>query len=103
PRRDRRWRTALEFGRRQPADALTPGCGVPLGRHRRGRPVHRWRALVTAAMRIAFSKPVVDDELDRLMTGYRAAGYEGLQLKTGQFMPWVDRPAEFQAKWGSDR
>ncbi len=54
-------------------------------------------------MRIAFSKPVVDDELDRLMTGYRAAGYEGLQLKTGQFMPWVDRPAEFQAKWGSDR
>ncbi len=50
-------------------------------------------------MRIAFSKPVVPDDLDRLTSNFRAEGYEGLQLKAGQFLPYVDSPAEFTAKF----
>lgn len=54
-------------------------------------------------MRIAFSKPTRDEaELAQLMTGFRAAGYEGLQLKMGQYLPYVGRADEFRARWGDD-
>lgn len=46
-------------------------------------------------MRIAFSKPVGPDDLDHLMRDFRSEGYEGLQLKTGQFMPFLAAPQEF--------
>lgn len=50
--------------------------------------------------RLAFSKPTPDpaDEL-RLRTAFRPAGYEGLQLKMGQFLPWLDDPAGFRESW----
>lgn len=50
-------------------------------------------------MRIAFSKPVAPADFDRLVTDFRAEGYEGLQLKAGQFLPYVDAPREFTAKY----
>jgi inosose dehydratase len=55
-------------------------------------------------MRIAFSKPHRDEaELEALITGYRDAGYEGLQLKMGQFMPYLRDADGFRARWGDDR
>jgi len=54
-------------------------------------------------MRIAFSKPHRDEaELERLLGGFRSAGYEGLQLKIGQFRPWVRDPVAFRERWGED-
>lgn len=54
-------------------------------------------------MRIAFSKPTGDDaEFETLMTGYREAGYEGLQLKMGQFLPYLGRADDFRERWGDD-
>jgi inosose dehydratase len=54
-------------------------------------------------MRRAFSKPTADDEqLKLLMTSFREAGYTGLQLKTGQFAPWLDNPDGYLRTWGDD-
>ncbi|BDZ44537.1 extracellular solute-binding protein [Naasia aerilata] len=54
-------------------------------------------------MKIAFSKPTRDEEeLATLLTGYRAEGYEGLQLKMGQFLPFVDDAEGFRSRWGDD-
>ena len=51
--------------------------------------------------RIAFSKPTRDAaEEQQLLGGFRAAGYDGLQLKTGQFTPWVHDAEGFRARWG---
>jgi len=47
-------------------------------------------------MRIAFSKPVAPDEFPTLLEGFGPARYDGLQLKTGQFLPWVTEPARFR-------
>jgi inosose dehydratase len=50
--------------------------------------------------RIAFSKPTRDAaEEERLLGGFRAAGYDGLQLKTGQFTPWVHDADGFRARF----
>lgn len=55
-------------------------------------------------MRRAFSKPTPDQAtFETLMTTYRRARFEGLQLKTGQFMPWVDDPQGYLARWGDDQ
>lgn len=43
-------------------------------------------------LRRAFSKPVQDAELPRLLADFRAEGYEGLQLKGGQYAPFLDEP-----------
>ena len=54
-------------------------------------------------MRVAFSKPTAGDEqFTRLLTGFRRAGYEGLQLKMGQFLPWLEDPDGFRRTWGDD-
>jgi len=53
-------------------------------------------------MRRAFSKPVPVAEIDRLVSSYRAEGYEGLQLKQGQYLEHVADPARLQARWGVD-
>ncbi|MDN3495503.1 sugar phosphate isomerase/epimerase [Planococcus sp. APC 4015] len=49
-------------------------------------------------MRIAFSKPVATHEFDVLLREFGPAGYDALQLKTGQFIPWVDNPNDFLAR-----
>jgi sugar phosphate isomerase/epimerase len=55
-------------------------------------------------MRRAFSKPTADDaQLQALMTGFRDAGYEGLQLKKGQFTPYLDNHDSWLRTWGDDR
>lgn len=55
-------------------------------------------------MKIAFSKPTHGlDEQRALFEGYRAAGYEGLQLKGGQYAGYLGDPAGFIGKWGDDR
>lgn len=50
-------------------------------------------------MRIAFSKPAAGADAELLMNGFRAAGFEGLQLKTGQFLPWLQDPEGFQQRY----
>lgn len=48
-------------------------------------------------MRIAFSKPVPEGDFEVLLAEFGSAGYDGLQLKTGQFLPWLDSVDDFQA------
>ncbi len=47
-------------------------------------------------MRRAFSKPVAPDEVETLLSEFGPAGYDGLQLKSGQFLPWLDAPEQFR-------
>jgi inosose dehydratase len=54
-------------------------------------------------VKIAFSKPTRDTaEQRRLFAGFRAAGYQGLQLKGGQYAGYLDDPGSFTAAWGDD-
>lgn len=54
-------------------------------------------------MRTAFSKPTRDPaELDRLITSYRQVGYDGLQLKMGQYLPYLGRSEVLRDRWGDD-
>lgn len=53
-------------------------------------------------MRRAFSKPVARAEVDRLVAEYRDQGYEGLQLKQGQYLEHLATPGELSARWGGD-
>ena len=55
-------------------------------------------------MRFAFSKPTrTDDDTRLLLTHFREVGYDGLQLKAGQYAGYLDRPEEFLADWGQQR
>src|SRR5690606_4121572 len=52
-------------------------------------------------MKIAFSRPTATaDEQRTLMARYREIGYDGLQLKAGQYRPYLDQPARFVDEWG---
>ncbi len=52
-------------------------------------------------VKFAFSRPTAtDEERNRLFTGYRPAGYEGLQLKSGQYAPYLKEPERFLEEWG---
>jgi sugar phosphate isomerase/epimerase len=52
-------------------------------------------------MKLAFSKPTAGDDEQRLLfTQFRAAGFDGLQLKSGQFSRYVDQPQRFLEEWG---
>lgn len=54
-------------------------------------------------MRRSFSKPTGDQaQFVELMNRFRSEGYEGLQLKMGQFTPWLDRPDDYLHEWGDD-
>ncbi|MEO5534726.1 MAG: sugar phosphate isomerase/epimerase [Pseudolysinimonas sp.] len=53
-------------------------------------------------MRRSFSKPVPAGEIDRLVDTYRAEGYEGLQLKQGQYLDQVADPEAVLTRWGDD-
>jgi len=54
-------------------------------------------------MRLAFSRPTADPAEQReLFASFRTAGFEGLQLKGGQYGAYVRDPARFQEEWGDD-
>ncbi len=51
--------------------------------------------------KLAFSKPSgTDADSDVLFTRFRETGYDGLQLKAGQYMPYLDDPQRFIDTWG---
>lgn len=51
-------------------------------------------------MKLAFSRPTADEEETRLLfQSFRAAGFEGLQLKSGQFASWLQEPGRFLDEW----
>lgn len=53
--------------------------------------------------RRAFSIPTQsEDEQRQLFQGFRQMGYDGLQLKGGQYLRYVIEPQRFQDEWGSD-
>lgn len=55
-------------------------------------------------MKLAFSKPTrTDDDTSLLMTRFREIGYDGLQLKAGQYASYLDRPEAFLADWGRQK
>lgn len=52
-------------------------------------------------MRLAFSAPDRGPaERSDLLRGFRAAGFDGLQLKRAQYQEDLDDPARFLARWG---
>lgn len=52
-------------------------------------------------MKVAFSRPTANREEQRqLFENYRAVGYQGLQLKAGQYMPYLENPQQFCDEWG---
>ncbi len=52
-------------------------------------------------MRFAFSAPDrTPDERRELLSGYRAVGFDGLQLKRMQYQEYLDDAARFVAEWG---
>jgi sugar phosphate isomerase/epimerase len=52
-------------------------------------------------VKFGFSRPTrTPEELQTLIEGYGGVGYQGLQLKAAQYMPYVDDPAKFLAEWG---
>jgi inosose dehydratase len=54
-------------------------------------------------MRRAFSRPTAGDAEQRLLfSSFRAAGFDGLQLKAGQYQRHLREPDRFRAEWGED-
>ena len=52
-------------------------------------------------MKLAFSKPTGDDsERHLLFSRFQSHGYDGLQLKRGQFSDYLDAPERFTQDWG---
>jgi len=53
------------------------------------------------SVKIAFSRPTANEaDLRTLFDQYRTAGYEGLQLKAAQYMPYIHEPEKFKEAWG---
>ena len=54
-------------------------------------------------MRLAFSKPTRSEEdTETLLSSFRPVGFDGLQLKSGQYAEYLDDPAQFKedhAEW----
>lgn len=53
-------------------------------------------------MRRAFSKPVPPDQIDQLVARFRGEGYDGLQLKQGQYVESIADPAPLLERWGGE-
>lgn len=52
-------------------------------------------------IKYAFSRPTANDtETAQLFEGYQAAGYDGLQLKWGQYEPYLNDPQAFLDQYG---
>jgi inosose dehydratase len=53
-------------------------------------------------MKLAFSRPTGSrDEQRILFENYGPTGYEGLQLKASQYLPYLDTPQAFCEEWGA--
>ncbi|TVY06562.1 sugar phosphate isomerase/epimerase family protein [Paenibacillus cremeus] len=53
------------------------------------------------SIQIAFSRPTSNEEDQRtLFQQYRAVGYDGLQLKAPQYIPYLNEPGKFKEQWG---
>lgn len=51
-------------------------------------------------MKLAFSKPTATAaETRELIESFRDRGFDGLQLKVGQYLPYLDEPARFLDDW----
>ncbi|MFS0724241.1 sugar phosphate isomerase/epimerase family protein [Paenibacillus sp. 1P07SE] len=51
-------------------------------------------------IKYAFSRPTADDqETSQLFDGYERAGYDGLQLKWGQYEPYLQDPQAFLGRY----
>ena len=56
---------------------------------------------ITSRVRFAFSKPTRgEDDTRTLFTRFGEIGYEGLQLKAGQYVPYLGEPERFLDEWG---
>jgi inosose dehydratase len=54
-------------------------------------------------MRLAFSRPTTGEAEQRLLfSSFRSAGFDGLQLKAGQYERYLREPDRFRAAWGED-
>jgi inosose dehydratase len=54
-------------------------------------------------MRLAFSRPTeTEAEQRELFSSFRSVGFEGLQLKAGQYGGYLDDPKRFWEDWGSE-
>ncbi|MCM3626532.1 sugar phosphate isomerase/epimerase [Paenibacillus glycanilyticus] len=52
-------------------------------------------------IKYAFSRPTSsEEERDQLFREYGMAGYDGLQLKAGQYAPYLHQPERFMEEWG---
>lgn len=52
-------------------------------------------------IKIAFSRPTATiEERDTLFNHYLSAGFDGLQLKAGQYVPYLNQPDRFVEEWG---
>lgn len=53
------------------------------------------------SIKFAFSRPTANEsERDELFGHFTAAGYDGLQLKHGQYAGFLDDPEQFVERWG---
>jgi inosose dehydratase len=54
------------------------------------------------SIKLAFSRPTsTTEEQTLLFQQYGAVGYDGLQLKAGQYSPYLAEPKKFKEAWGS--
>jgi len=52
-------------------------------------------------IKLAFSRPTSNaEEQTLLFQQYSAAGYDGLQLKATQYVPYISEPEKFKEAWG---
>ncbi|QYR22508.1 sugar phosphate isomerase/epimerase [Paenibacillus sp. sptzw28] len=53
------------------------------------------------SIKLAFSRPTsISEEQTLLFEQYRTTGYDGLQLKWGQYSPYLNEPERFKEQWG---
>lgn len=53
------------------------------------------------SIKLAFSRPTSTEEDQTLIfQQYREIGYDGLQLKAKQYLPFLAEPAKFKETWG---
>jgi inosose dehydratase len=54
-------------------------------------------------MKLAFSRPTDGEAEQRLLfSSFRQAGFDGLQLKAGQYQRYLSEPDRFHRDWGDD-
>jgi sugar phosphate isomerase/epimerase len=51
-------------------------------------------------IQLAFSKPTNEEDARVLFKSFHKIGYDGLQLKAGQYTPYLNEPERFLNEWG---